>query len=80
MACSRPEGGAPLPTLATRGEALEPVAAHQTSPTGVASSADELLFLLSSPNVTLIVLGGKRAAGARLGGWDGWAMHGKWVR
>ncbi|PSC76682.1 kinase [Micractinium conductrix] len=56
IACSRPEV-APPPPPSSPAEAAA-VVAHHTASTGIASTADELLFLLSTPDITRVVVGG----------------------
>lgn len=57
IACSRPEV-APPPPPSSPAEAAA-VVAHHTASTGIASTADELLFLLSTPDITRVVVGGE---------------------
>ena len=61
-----PAASSPPPPPSTPAHAAEQLAEHQTATVGVAGTANELLFLLSSPNVTRIVMAGVR--GARNGG------------
>jgi len=50
------------------------LATFQAAPTGVAGSAEELLFLLASLNITTIVLGGEGEGAGVLGHNRGWCL------